>query len=1110
MTAITPVSIASQIDPGFMRLRATVPSGLSLAEIVARTVPGTSPADWKHLRVFLQSRFGMEMVPMGHWRLCKPRPGIKVVIRVVPGKGSLGSILSIVVSVAAIALAPVVAPYILGTAAGATAWGIAAVGAAISIVGYLMISALIPPIEGPDAPDRRFTITGWRNRFAPAAPVPCVMGQIRYAPPFAATTHTEIVGDWQYVRALFTFGYGPLELTDFRLGDTSLSEYDDVEIEVRSGLPDDDPVSLYPRQIAEQSVGAELSRLLPRDEFGNIRWGVPVPFTPVVRTTGPDAAGASVILSWPAGLVRMGSKGQRVTWSSSVRVEQRQLGAEEWQLVHTINVSARKLESFFRQHTWQFPSRGRWQIRLTALNSEVENDQVQDRCIWAALQTLRPEYPVAFDQPQTLVAMRVRATNQLNGALEDFSALVRRICLDWDQPTGTWIMRATRNPASLFRHVLQSAASSRPVPDSGLDLEILQEWHDFCRLKGLHYDKALDAETTQQDILREIAGAGRASPRHDGMRWGVTIDRPQDLIIEHISPRNSSQFSARRAYLTPPHGFRVTFQDAQNDYKTTERTIPWPGHVGPVELTEALEMPGKTDAAEVWRETRRRQYEVIHRADTYQVMVDGAAQVATRGDRVALSHDVLNSVQRAARIRHAIGSLIELDEELTIDADTDYAIRFRRFSAEDTIGESIVRRVTAPVGRTRVLTLTGSAELPMPGAGDLVLFGVHGEETFDLIVGGVEAGEDFSSILRLIDAAPIIDQLTDAEVPPPWSARVGEEIDQIALQPGAPRFVAIRSGVASTGSANRLEIEVAPALDAVQVASIDIDHRLRGAPDWTTVTVSVADGGTVIDTYTNRQRVELRARSRAIGGFPGPYHATIDFVVGAGDLDPPLPLDPEAVSVTTLLGGALVQIATGDDPNITHLQLYRSTSAVLDRDTDAVGIPMAVGAQQSYSVSVGDTTRSNLAFNGGFNTVQGWALGDGWAIADGVATHAAGLAGDLSRDISVSSGKFYRIGYVTRDASAGTLQPRFLGGSMRAGAVTGSNGAHRGRIQAVTGNDTLNFTASDAFDGSLDNVVAYLETSACLAQGLHYLWLEPQNEDGVPGPVSGPFVVDVI
>ncbi|MFD2175116.1 hypothetical protein [Rhodobacter lacus] len=62
----------------------------------------------------------------------------------------------------------------------------------------------------------------------------------------------------------------------------------------------------------------------------------------------------------------------------------------------------------------------------------------------------------------------------------------------------------------------------------------------------------------------------------------------------------------------------------------------------------------------------------------------------------------------------------------------------------------------------------------------------------------------------------------------------------------------------------------------------------------------------------------------------------------------------------------------------------------------------------------------------------------------------------------------------------------------------------------LTGNDTFEIIADPAFDGTVDDLVAYLETTACLAQGTHYVWIEPQNADGAAGPLSGPYIVEMI
>lgn len=143
------------------------------------------------------------------------------------------------------------------------------------------------------------------------------------------------------------------------------------------------------------------------------------------------------------------------------------------------------------------------------------------------------------------------------------------------------------------------------------------------------------------------------------------------------------------------------------------------------------------------------------------------------------------------------------------------------------------------------------------------------------------------------------------------------------------------------------------------------------------------------------------------------------------------------------------------------------------------------------------------------DTPAAWTLGAGWAIAGGVATHSAGTADAISQPFGAEVGKWYRLGFSVTGHSAGTVTPRLTGGSAMDGAAISGNGDHSDRIQAVTGNDTIAFAASTGFDGAVDNAVAYLETAACLSQGTHYVWIEPQNADGVPGPVTGPFTIDI-
>ncbi|MET1410696.1 host specificity factor TipJ family phage tail protein [Roseibium sp. HPY-6] len=961
MTDTVPVIAAPLFDPGANRIDMTLPHGLTLAEIVATALP-EAVGDDLPIRVVLVTEKGAQAIARKNWQFVRPRAGVRVVIRVLPGKNALRSILQAVVAIAAIAIGAFFAPAlagVLGISAGLVQAGLTL---GVTALGNLLINALVPPaspeaLASPTDSDvkQSYSISGWKNRLAPDAPLPVPFGEHRYAPPFAARSYTEIVGDIQYIRGLFVFGPGPVSLSDFKIGTTDIEEYDEVEMEVREGLPGDDPVTLYPRQVLEDLAGSDLTRPLPRNDAGNVISGPSIE-EPVVRYSAANGTGASVVVSFPGGLFNYDTSGNLQSLSVSIRIRYRaQDSGDPWTEVTTLNVSAAKREAFYRQHTWDFPARGRYEIEVTRMTSERTSSRVQDRSVLVAVQTMRPEYPINYPEPLAIVALRIKATYQLSGALDDLNALCKRVCLDWDSGSSTWIERATSNPASLYRWLLQSTVNAYPVPDSAIDFDQLADWHDYCAAKNLECNFVLDTDAAMLEILQLIAGAGRASPRHDGVKWSVVVDRPQDLVIDHINPRNSENFRWQRVFLDPPDAFRVPFFDKTNDYEPAERIVPWPGFAGEVTLTEEIELPGKTDPDEIWIEARRRQYELIHRPNAYSALQDGAARVATRGDLVMGSFDVLEQTQVAARVLSVEGQLVVLDQDVVMEAGEAYAIRFRSgLSEADTIGVSTVRTVKTVEGVSDAVVLSGSG-VP-PKAGDLVHFGKAVSESKALIIKGIEAGDNFTSHVTMIDASPIVDTLTDAETPPIWSGVVGSELNDPLLVPAAPVFTAVRTGFAGTGDPNGLDVLISQGSGSSAIVStFEIDHRLTGTATWTTISISSGDGGSPISGYVSGNSVDLRARALTPNGTPGPYNTIA--VVTIGDSDAALPMALGAGSgVAGDVAHADITIVTQNDDNVVEVIIYRLASGgVLDTGLHQIGAH-AVSKSSTLVVVDGDST----------------------------------------------------------------------------------------------------------------------------------------------------------
>lgn len=1102
---MTPILAAPFLAPECGRIELQMAAGQTIAQIVDAAFPN-HPSPHDSIRVVLVSERGSTPILPAVWGQVRAKAGVRVVLRTIPGKDALGSILSIVVAIAATAFAPQLAGLIFG--AGYSQAALTAVTIGLSMVGQLLVSALIPA-EAPGAASSQsvketFSISGWRNEIRPGAPLPRAFGKMRYAPPFAATSYTEIVGDEQYVRALFTFGYGPVRLSDLRIGETSVDDFDDIDIEVREGYLDDLPVTLYPRQVIEAAEGVDLVRPFERDAAGEIIADQPTVETPVVRFTASNATEASVLLGFGSGLYDLNDNGDAQPATVSIRIRARLNGEGSWQEVATLDITAANRAAFLRQHTWELASRGRWQIEVTRLSDESTSTRRSDRVQLSAIQSIRPEYPINVEKPLAVVALRGRATYQFNGAIDSFNAMIES--RGPVHENDAWMEGYGRTPATAFLLALSGPSNPFPVSTDEIDMDQVADWHDWCVLKGLKYDRVHDQGEALSDMLRAICAAGRATYRHDGVKWGVVIDRPEDLVVDHISPRNSDEFTWSRSYFKAPDGFRVRFLDETNDYSEAERIVPWPGHVGDVSLTEELQLPGKTDPDEIWIEARRRQYELIHRPDTFTAVQDGSIRIATRGDLVMGSFDVLDTVMASALVKEVRGRYIVLDDE--VDVGEGYAIRFRTYQDDDDIvGVSTVRDLQRSNAPSKGVLIVGEGALP--SAGEVVHIGPKATESLPLRLKGVEAGNDFSNRLIMVAAAAEIDDLVDAETPPAWDGRVGAEINTSLAAPAVPVVAKIETGMVGTGVANGVQISVAPGVgSATPVTGFIIDARVVGTTTWITKSVSSAASGAYFSDFAAADEIEIRVAAFYLTTSSG-YTEVINVIVGGRDPDIPTAFEEESVVVSGSLGHANLAVTFSEASSARKVQFYRTPAGVaLDKSVHAIGTPVAPTNGPTVHYQDGDATRVNLLPA----AISGVSANNSWTADGNTAQHVPGAAGNVFWDLGAQAGAAYRIAVFVTDYADGSIWPRFTGEGFNSvdGTVVSEGGLVLDRIIAPHGVNRFNFRANIALDAGISDPVLFKETPSCIASGSWDYYVEPLNKRDLPGPVSGPFTATIL
>lgn len=740
--------------------------GLSLGEMVEQACAELNlPSLAKSIVCYIDGH----PVERANWDRVRPKSGTVVVMRAVaeaPVAAAFGAIFSAVSAATA--------------SIGAFFGGLGIIGKVIglglAIGAQYLLNALFPvrpPQLSQETNERgkqAYSISGSRNTLAPYEPVPVILGQHRVTPYYGAQDFTEAVNDELYWRGLFVWGYGPLEVTDLKIGETPITSFQDVQIEGVTGWPGEQNTVLpiYSRQAFEEQLSIELEH--------NIFW--------VGRTTADNITEISVDFVWPSGLYSMTkTDGRKHVYTVNIGVRYRLSGTLNWVELPQLSVGANTVDPVRRTVRWAVPP-GRYDVearRITWDDNALETADwtMVSPVVFSAIRGFRQSSPITFPKPLARSAIRIRASSQLNGALEQLNGMVTSI-VGFAFDGSVWRpSRPSRNCADLFRHVLQGPANARPVPNEKIDIAALEGWWRYCSVQGFTFDQIRTSATSVQDVLADIASAGRASPVFKDGRYSVVWDELDTPVVQVLTPRNSWGFEAQRDYIDAPHGWRVRFINREKGYIDDERIVYDDGYsASNATLFEQLEFPGVTSPATIWRHGRFHIAQLRLRPEQVTLSVDWENLVCTRGDRVRVQHDVMLIGQQSGRIVSVSGSTVTLDEPVIVEQGKTYSLRYRL--ADGTI---LMKSVpVGPVGTEEVRTVTLSGGGALPAEGDLFAFGETNRETAIYRVLGIEPGDNMSARLILVDDAPEISQ-ADRGTIPPFRSNISAPPDPFKLPP---------------------------------------------------------------------------------------------------------------------------------------------------------------------------------------------------------------------------------------------------------------------------------------------------------------------------------------
>lgn len=435
-------------------------------------------------------------------------------------------------------------------------------------------------------------------------------------------------------------------------------------------------------------------------------------------------------------------------------------------------------DAFSHNVTFNVP-RGRHEVRVRRANDSKSTVYYESgnegrrygSCTYLAVTGYKSSKPITPPKPMALTAIRVKATDQLSGNLEAITGTCTSICLDYDRTTGAWVSRGTRNPASLYRYVLQHPANARRCADSQIDLTALATWHDYCRTNGFMFDSVVTSQQSLMDVLRDICAAGRSTPHYADGRWTVCTDKARTSISQCFTPHNSWGFEGVRSFPDVPHAFRVTFANSLRGYQDDEMLVYDDGYSSSnATLIEALQLPGVTTPTAIHKHARFHLAQLHLRPETYALNCDFEHLICTKGDLVRVTHDVPMWGVGTGRIKTWVNSTtLVLDNDMPMDGGVRYTIRIRRSDTGATLTRNVAAKPTD--GYYTTITLESAVTETEGAPGNLFLFGALSAESVECIVQSIEPGENHSARLTLVDYSPAV-YGSDTEVIPDFDSQI--------------------------------------------------------------------------------------------------------------------------------------------------------------------------------------------------------------------------------------------------------------------------------------------------------------------------------------------------
>ena len=601
--------------------------GETLVTFLGRHGVDLSAGDWA-------ISIGGAQVPRLMWHRVRPRHGHLIECRRVAGKTALKLVALVALTYFTLGAGAAVWTSQLGL----TGFAAYAAGAAAFMVGAMVINKLLPPPKARapqyDSAPPTYSIAGGRNRLRPYEPLALVFGEVRAVPDFVSQPFTWFEGDDQYQYVRLHAGINCGEVSELKIGTTAIESFDAVTV-AKAGFPGTTG-QLLDWSNVDTISGATLES--PEDDSGPGEW--------VARTSSADTVKLAIDIN--ASLYRMSDSGGMEEAQLQFDAQYRAVPDGPWLPFNggTINLLSKSTKPVRRTYESPTLPAGIYEVRARKVTKSVTSASAANTLDWLTLKSYQLDSTDYSSHPH--VGIRIKATGQLSGALDEVSWLAKGATAPvWT--TSGWVdTPGTRNPGA---HILRAARgiydddgrlmAGMGLPDSQIDVEGLKAFMLHCTEKGYTFDFVFTNMVSCGDLLEAMAAAGLGSISYHPGRLSVVWARDDQPIEAIVNMGNIKRGSFRVDYATRESAeeIEIAYVDRDDGWRDRTLRIKAPGVTMPRD-TARLAPLGVTSAAGALRTGRFTMAQNIYQRKSVTWDMDLEHLTFRRWSLIALSHDM--------------------------------------------------------------------------------------------------------------------------------------------------------------------------------------------------------------------------------------------------------------------------------------------------------------------------------------------------------------------------------------------------------------------------------------------------------------------------------------